>query len=57
MSVFDRLAVRIAVQAAIADEIIIDGPSTYSIVVPDKLIDRIAAIVAPFVVERGAEHG
>lgn len=57
MSVFDRLAVKIAVQAAIMDEIVVDGPGTYSIVVPDRCIDRIAAIVDPFVEEKAVDRG
>lgn len=57
MSVFERLDVRMAIGSAVMDEIIVDGPGTYSIVVPDRLIDRIASIVDPLVETKALEHG
>lgn len=48
MSVFRDERVRQALQSAIMDEILIDAPGTYRIVVPDKLIDRLETILAPF---------
>lgn len=45
---FTHQRVRIALQSAIMDEIIVDGGGTYQIRVPDALIDRLDAILGPF---------
>lgn len=45
MSVFRDERVRQALQSAIMDEILIDAPGTYRVIVPDKLIDRLEAIL------------